>query len=456
MGLKRDLARVISANLIKFLIGVVNGFLIPAFLSLDQYAYLKSFTLYVGYVGILHLGFNDGIYLKYGGETKNRIILPALKYEHDFLLRFQLAVTMFFVVLGFLRKDFIVIAFAMTILPTNLQVFFDFFYQAIGEFSVYSKIKVFHPLIQLALNLTVIFIFKLNNYLPFVLSYLVSLYLSYFVYELLFRRNFKPTNIQPYKNPSEIRNLFKVGIFIMLGNLSTILIYSLDRWFVKLWLTVESFAYYSFAVSLMAIVNLVISSVAMTFYPYLSRGYTEKLLNKLKNYFIIVGSVSSISYFILSLIVTVFIPKYDQSLDIISILFAGFPAITVINALYLNLYKANKMERRYLSVAFKILLLSFVLNTFALLIKHNSQAIAIATTATLYIWFFYSSRDFKELQATWKERMFLITYLLLFFASTMIKILALGVAVFGLGVFMLILVIYRTEFFELVNKFFKK
>jgi O-antigen/teichoic acid export membrane protein len=247
-----------------------------------------------------------------------------------------------------------------------------------------------------------------------------------------------------------------VGIFIMLGNLSTILIYSLDRWFVKLWLTVESFAYYSFAVSLMAIVNLVISSVAMTFYPYLSRGYTEKLLNKLKNYFIIVGSVSSISYFILSLIVTVFIPKYDQSLDIISILFAGFPAITVINALYLNLYKANKMERRYLSVAFKILLLSFVLNTFALLIKHNSQAIAIATTATLYIWFFYSSRDFKELQATWKERMFLITYLLLFFASTMIKILALGVAVFGLGVFMLILVIYRTEFFELVNKFFKK
>lgn len=104
MNLKKDLVKVLGANFIQFLIGVVNGFLIPAVLEIDQYAYLKTFTLYTSYVGVLHFGFNDGIYLKYGGRKRHEIDLSSLKYERNFLLKFQLVVTLIFIVLGVLKK----------------------------------------------------------------------------------------------------------------------------------------------------------------------------------------------------------------------------------------------------------------------------------------------------------------------------------------------------------------
>lgn len=67
-------------------------------------------------MGVLHFGFADGIYLKYGGETREEIDLPVLKYEHDFLLKFQLFITIVFVLIDFVKRDFIITAFALTII----------------------------------------------------------------------------------------------------------------------------------------------------------------------------------------------------------------------------------------------------------------------------------------------------------------------------------------------------
>jgi O-antigen/teichoic acid export membrane protein len=455
MNLKKDLVKVLGANFIQFLIGVVNGFLIPAVLEIDQYAYLKTFTLYTSYVGVLHFGFNDGIYLKYGGRKRHEIDLSSLKYERNFLLKFQLVVTLIFIVLGVLKKDFIIISFALTIVPSNLRTFFDFLYQAMGEFSVYSKIAVIYPISLLTFNLIIIFVLNSKSYIPFVISYLIALYLPYLVYEIEYNRSFKINNVAVGKDFSEIKMLFKIGIFIMLGNLSTLLVYSLDRWFVKLWLTIEDFAFYSFAVSLMSVINLVISSVAMTFYPYLSRGYTESLLNKLKSYLIIVGSISSTSYFIIGLIVKVFLFKYVKSLDIISILFASFPATAIISVLYTNLYKVNKLERKYFRTVVTILIISFTLNTIALSIGHNSQSIALATTITFYIWLFYSLKDFRDLRFHQKEFLFLVVYLSLFFICTLVLGFMEGFVTLGAGIFLLTITIYKKEFIELIGEIFK-
>ena len=62
----KDLMYAFSANFLNFLMGFVTGFIIPKFLGIDDYAYLKLFSLYITYVGVSHLGFKDGIYIKYG------------------------------------------------------------------------------------------------------------------------------------------------------------------------------------------------------------------------------------------------------------------------------------------------------------------------------------------------------------------------------------------------------
>lgn len=417
MSLKKDISSVFSSNVINLLIGIIIGFLVPAFLSLDQYAYLKTYTLYIGFVGILHFGFIDGLYIKYGGKIESEIDKSILKGEHNFLLFFQLIVTVLTLLLGVFLKDNILIAVSVAVLPLNMQSLFQFLFQALGQFSLYSKIMLLTPNLLLVMNLFIIYILKLDNYWPFIIGTLIINYIVFIGLELDFMRKGKGS--KPTYDLLRIKKDFQVGIFVMIGNLSTIFLYSIDRWFVKYLFSVRAFAFYSFAISMMTAINILISSVTMTLYPYLIRHQDERIYKKFKTYFLILGTLFSGVYFVFSFIVKFFLPKYMPSLQIISVLFAGFPVIIVINALYVNLYKAQKQERRYFFTVFKMLVVSIFVIISGVLIFKRPQSIAIATTLSLYVWYIYSARDFKSLAITFKEVIYFGCYLSVFFLTSM-------------------------------------
>ena len=449
MSLKKDIASVFSSNIINLLIGIITGFLIPAFLSIDQYAYLKTFTLYIGYVGIFHFGFIDGLYIKYGGKSEKELDKGILKGEHNFLLSFQLIVTLFFLLMGIFLKDNIVLAFSLIILPTNMQTLFKFLYQALGQFGAYSKIMLITPNLLLIMNLFIIYILKLDNYWPFIVGTLLINYIVFIGLEISFLRKEKGNKASV--NIERIKDNFKVGIFIMIGNLSSMLFYSIDRWFVKYLFSITEFAFYSFAISMMAVINILISSVTMTFYPYLIRNQDEGLYRKIKTYFLILGTIASGGYFAFSFIVTFFLKKYIPSLDIISILFAGFPAIIVINALYVNLYKAQKQERRYFFTVFKMLLVSVIIIIIALLMYKTPKSIAIATTLAFYVWYIYSAKDFKYLSINFKEIMYLCLYLSLFFITTIYLSWWQGTIVYFSSIVLINFAFYSKEIRDLIR-----
>jgi O-antigen/teichoic acid export membrane protein len=412
MQLKKDLLKVFSSNFINLVIGIITGFLVPAFLSLDQYAFLKTFTLYVSYVGILHFGFIDGIYIKYGGKLEEEIDKKKLKGEHRFLILFQLIVTILTSIIGFVLHDMILIAFSICILPINMQTLFKFLYQALGEFDIYSRIMILTPLLLLFVNLFNIFILRIDNFWPFVIGNILTYYAVFIGLEIYFLEKYKGTSSTI--DYTEIRKHFKVGIVIMIANLSSMFFYSIDRWFVKFTLSIEDFAFYSFAISMMTVINVLINSITMTLYPYLARNQDKSMINKIKKYFLIIGTLSSGSYFIFVFIVNNFLPKYIPSLNVISILFAGYPAIIVINALYINLYKAQKCEKKYASAVLKMLLVAVLLNFAAIIIYKSNFTIAVATTISFYIWYLYSSKDFPELKINIKEKIYLVMFFITF------------------------------------------
>jgi len=456
MDLKKNLVKVFSADFIGFIVGIINSFLIPAFLGLEQYSYLKTYALYLSYVGILHFGFIDGIHIKYGGKTKDKLRISLLKYEHNFILQFQILVTVGFLIVACFLKNFVLMAFALSIVPINMRTFFSFLYQAIGELSLYVRLRIIPPMLNLIFSLSIIFLLKINSYIPFVLANLTVSYVLYTMFELQYIQTMNISGVSVEKDFKEIKKLFISGAFVMLGNLSTILVYSLDRWFVKFLLTTQDFAYYSFAISMMSILNMLISSVALTFYPYLARGYSEEQIRSIKKYMIIIGSLGSFGYFILGFLVNTFLRKYVPSLNVIAILFAGYPAVAVINALYVNLYKVNKQEKKYFWTVFSMVIISFTFNLMAVIINKNNQTIAFATTISFFVWFFYSSKDFKGLETSKEEIMFIVLYLPTFLFSTLCLDLAIGAIFFGVGISLLIFGFYRKEFLELTKKILSK
>ena len=451
MDLKGNLMKVFSANFIALIVGIVNGFFLPAFLKIDQYAYLKTFSLYVSFVGILHFGFLDGIYLKYGGKFKDNLNRNELKFEHNFLIFFQLLITFMFLSIAIIRKDLILLAFSLAIIPINMQTYFSFLYQSIGEMGTFAKIKTAYPIIILCLNLSLIFFVRINHYFPFVVAMLIAHYVVFLIFEFKYNKDFKSKGITKI----DVKPLFFSGFFIMIGNLSNTFFYSIDRWYVKFLLPIENFSYYSFAISMMDIILTLIGSVAMTFYPYFSRGYEVDQIKKIKKYLIIVGAFGSLGYFVLSFIVTNFIIEYIPSLEVIAVLFVGFPAIAVINALYINLFKVNKQERKYFYKVLGMLIISIILNTAAVFINLSNFSIAIATTIAFYFWFFSSSKDFEGLETNSKEIIFLSVYIPLFlFTSNYLSYFS-GFVVFLIGIIILTWVVYKNEFVELMRKIIK-
>ena len=67
----------------------------------------------------------------------------------------------------------------------------------------------------------------------------------------------------------------------------------------------------------------------------------------------------------------------------------------LINALYVNLYKVSKNEKKYFKIVLSMFFVSIIYNVFAAMCFRNSSAIAFATLFTLVTWVLYSSKDLK-------------------------------------------------------------
>ena len=406
MNIKKAIVKVFSANFIQIISSLIIGFVVPSVLSIEGYASLKTYTLYMTYVGVLHFGFVDGLYIKYGGKKLEEIDKEVLKGEHLFLIIFQLIISISFLIISLLLNNIILFLFAITILPIMLQSFFKSLYQATGKFDDYSKVIYVFTIIYMLLNILLAIVLRNTNYIFYCLTTFLANFISVIFAEIKLLSMLKGKKTIINKN---IINNFKVGIFVLLGNLSVVGLFGIDKWFVKLFLSTSDFAYYSFAVSMLAIISTLVNSISITFYNYLFENNNREKINKLKEYLLLLGGFASLSFFVIVFIVEKYISKYIPSLDIIAITFAVFPYMFLINALYINLYKVNKDEKHYFKVVLSMLLVSIIYNIVVIKTINNTIAIAGATILTLITWVIYSTRDIGQVNADFKMYIYMIS-----------------------------------------------
>jgi O-antigen/teichoic acid export membrane protein len=455
-SLLKDLFKVFSSNLLVVALGILSGFVVPRLLTIDEYAIFKTFGLYATYVGILHFGFIDGIHLKYGGKLPDEINSNEVKSELYFLVLFQFLISIAVVVITFVIGEKLLIPVAFIVLPTNIITFYLFFFQATRQFSSFSVANILRPLMKLITIFVIVLVPFLRNeefmiWAQVASSWIVCILLSHsFINFLSETQSIKFLQKRHF-------NLMSVGVFIMLGNLSSMLFFSMDRWFVKFLLPMSDFAFYSFATSMMGLVMIMIRSVAMTFYPFLSKSPDNTYLQGfLLRSLIILGAFSSSAIFILNLVVSLILPKYLPSLDVIGILLAGMPAIATINCLYVNLFKAKKIERKYFRRVITVAALSFILNCIAVWFSRSNISIAIATTTAFYLWFFISSRDFPGVQFAFRDLFFVFTILCLFFITTIFLNFITGFVVYLLILSLATFIVYRDVVKLMISKIYVK
>ena len=63
----------LTSNLVSMIISSLMILIVPKLIGIKEYGYWQLYLFYSSYVGFLHFGWNDGIYLRYGGKEYDEL-----------------------------------------------------------------------------------------------------------------------------------------------------------------------------------------------------------------------------------------------------------------------------------------------------------------------------------------------------------------------------------------------
>lgn len=381
--------RVIIIDMIGVLIGVLNGFLLPKVLNVEGYAIIKTFGLYIGYAGMLHLGFSDGMYILLGGKNYEKLDFKKVMGYFKIMLEIVFVVEFVILIANILFiKDPVVYLFLLYAIPYQISLFFSLILRATGNYNGYSLLKTATNIFTLVSVMAVILLFKdpyfyiWGQIIIQILLVLVSLY--------IFRGTFvKSTKIEF----SEIKYIVSIGFSVLLANVVSNLIISFDRWFVKINFSTNEFAYYTFGTTLLALFLTLIASVGTVLYPFLSNYNNKKNTLIVKNVVLIVAFLSLGSSFAIDFIVQNFLPDYVESMSVLKILILAFPFISTINVLYANLFKVFRKTKKFTIISVAMLAVSFVSDYALVKVFDRFDYVAYGTLITYFCWYVICSLD---------------------------------------------------------------
>ncbi len=396
---KIDIFLSILVNFFTLLVSVLVGFYIPKYMSVETFANYRTYCLYAGYVGFFHLGFINGVYLKYGSFDYDE--LPKRRFRAYTRILFVSQIVFQIILIGILfwfkgttiliSPFFFVIIF---IFLSNVNIYFLLIDQFTKRFRLDMLIQLLQSVLM-GLGFVILLICKVDNYIPFLLVILLENIIS-----LIILCSFNKELI--WGGGVDYKGIFKDvgervanGFFVMLGEFLGIFVVTIDVLIVNLFMSVMDFSIYSFAYSIIAFLFQLSSVIAKFVFPYLKRTSEEKrkdLYDKMKSYVLLYSAIiAGLSLFICYLI-PLFIPQYKDSILIIRILgililFRGIQELVCS-----NYFKVLDEVKSFTKVYMVALLIALVTDAVAFLMFHSMIAIAVASVCTFAIWFLISDR----------------------------------------------------------------
>lgn len=415
----KNITKIAFSNIFNLGSSFILGFILPIYISVADYGMYKEYTLYISFVYIFNLGFNDGIYIEYGGKKQNSLDKKDVTSEHSYLYLFQLGMFILMFTYSFFSQDPTLMLFSVAAFFMNIIQYHKNFLQATGEFDLYAKLNMFNTTMNTLTMLFAIYVLQSKNYIIYILMSVISLFLTYLVYEYFHIKNwgFDFFNIKKITK-DKLKFLYKIGIVILLSNMMVTFIANIGSWVVNLTYSIEEFGQYSFSTSLLNIILLIVNAISLVFYNIIAAKEDKVFVRLLKKVLLMLGIIGGIAYFAIELIIYTFIEKYIPALDVLSITFMAIPYIMVNNVVFINLYKTRNNKKEYLFDMLKFVGIALVLILAVSLITDDVMFIAMATTASYILWYLITTRmKFTYLKDSKKELLLLATHIVAFYIS---------------------------------------
>jgi O-antigen/teichoic acid export membrane protein len=357
-GLHADFARHaivhIVANLGTLACTGALAFVLPRFLSVEDYGYYRLFLLYGGFAGILHLGFLDGLLLRWAARP-----VPRLRNELSSSLLFltleQVAVLApVILAVAFLLPGiylWITLAVSAYAVLWNWATLGQCALQGLKLFTHLSFFIILGPFLILIAAVALHLTHRLN---------LQSLILTCLAANLvaaaslwLFVRRRVPDSRRASRNVlSRGFTYIGLGWSLVCANLLALVALTLDKLVLSRVSPIRDFAIYSFATNALALTYNMILSLARVLFPYLSDGIPVAV--RIRAYFtgerilLLIWAAGLATYFPIAWLIARWLPRYVESLPIIRILMLATGFTASIHVLHSSYFRVVRKQGRFL------------------------------------------------------------------------------------------------------------
>jgi O-antigen/teichoic acid export membrane protein len=368
MSFIKNMSYTISSNFISLIISTLVVLIIPKLIGVEEYGYWQLYIFYSSYVGFLHFGWNDGIYLRYGGEEYKKLDKRLFYSQFVELVVSQVTIGILIWLTSAIfildnNRSFILqmVAIAMILLNTRLMIFFIL--QATNRIKEFARLTMLDRIVYIIL-IIILLLFGIRDFKLMIFADLVGKLVSLFFAtlsckDIVFRR----INTF-YLTISELIMNISVGIKLMFANIASMLIIGIVRFGIEQTWDVATFGKVSLTLSISNMMMIFINAVGIIMFPILRRTNWEKLANiysTMRDFLMVILLGFLIIYYPLKTVMSAWIPQYAESLLYMSLVFPMFIYEGKM-ALLINTYlKTLRREKVMLRINLISMLLSLLM-----------------------------------------------------------------------------------------------
>ncbi|MFW3537914.1 oligosaccharide flippase family protein [Vagococcus fluvialis] len=372
-GFYKNVSYTFSSNLLSLIISTIVTLVVPKILGVEEYGYFQLYIFYTSYVGFLHFGLCDGIYLKYGGFEYSQLDKSLFKGQLIILGMMEIIITLPIVVIiiSYFNDQYdnmLVLLFAsFNIIVLNIRTFFMYVLQATNRMKEFSIITVLDRIFYIIIVIGLICL--KSTTVPYLMiadlfGKSVSLIYAFYVCREIVKSNRITWSFE------EALDNIKIGMNLMISTLCSILIMGVVRFGIQTNWSVEVYGKVALTLSISNMLMIFVNAVSLAIFPLLKRvdeSKYEQIYPLIKNILIPIVFLGLLGYYPIYFLLSIWLPEYHDALRFMSIVFPMVVFESKVSLLSSTYLKALRKEK----IMFKINVTTAVLSVILTVINVN-------------------------------------------------------------------------------------
>lgn len=316
----KDSCWTVGAQTVSLLSSIIVSFILPKFITVEQFGYWQYFLLLTSYVGIMHLGFGDGLYLEVGGGYWKALDRAKWTPEIQALFYSQICIAVIMIIATLLlchEAAYLPIFLwtAAYLVIENTYKIITMAMMATDQMSFVAKTVMIDKLVMS--SLVVYFIINQHKEATYIIGGYTISHLIVCAMTIGKSNLFKKIYSISIQTIKDIIGTCKIGFILMLANFVAILIMGLCRFAVEHFWNIEVFSKLSFSITISSFLLFFISQIGYVLFPILKRvGESTQaiLLEKCDYILTLLPMVFYLLFFGMYFFIIKWLPKYEDSL----------------------------------------------------------------------------------------------------------------------------------------------